>query len=150
MPQPRPIGHDRHPIHALLGAFPIVCFTGALVTDIAYARSARMEWADFSAWLLAAGLVMGALAIVAGIVDGLLHRRERRSYGVAGAVHGIGNLLVMLLALWNMFVQSRDAWTSVVPTGITLSVVTVLVMALTGIVGWSLTARRPAYQGATL
>jgi len=36
---------ERRPLHALLVPFPIVCFTGALVSDIAYWRTAEMMWA---------------------------------------------------------------------------------------------------------
>src|SRR5271168_726130 len=47
----------RHPIHPMLIPVPIVCFIGALVTDIAYAVTAEMMWADFSSWLLAIGFI---------------------------------------------------------------------------------------------
>ena len=47
------------PIHPMLVPFPIACFTGALITDIAYWKTAEMMWADFSAWLLLAGLCRG-------------------------------------------------------------------------------------------
>ena len=47
----------RHPIHPMLVSVPIVCFIGALLTDITYAVSAEMMWADFSAWLLTIGEV---------------------------------------------------------------------------------------------
>ena len=47
-----------HPIHPMLVPFPIAGFVGTLVTDIAYWRTAEMIWADFSAWLLFAGLIM--------------------------------------------------------------------------------------------
>ena len=45
----------RHPIHNLLVPVPIVCFTGALVTDIVYSQTADMQWTNFSAWLLLVG-----------------------------------------------------------------------------------------------
>ena len=57
------------PIHPMLVPFPIACFTGALFSDIAYWKTAEMMWADFSAWLLFAGLVMGVLAALAGLID---------------------------------------------------------------------------------
>jgi len=50
-----------HPIHPMLVPFPIACFVGTLVTDIAYWQTAEMQWANFSAWLLFAGLIMAAL-----------------------------------------------------------------------------------------
>lgn len=129
----------RHPIHAMVGPFPIVCFVGALLTDIAYWRTAQMMWADFSAWLLFAGLVMGGLAAVAGLIDFLGSRRIRR---LAPAwYHMAGNVVVMPLALLNAFVHSRDAWTSVVPTGLVLSALTVIVMLVTGWLGGALVYR---------
>ena len=55
-----PIVH--HPIHALLVPVPVVCFTGALITDIVYSRSTDMQWANFSAWLLFVGIdVIGGM-----------------------------------------------------------------------------------------
>ncbi|MGY4421796.1 putative membrane protein [Bradyrhizobium sp. JR6.1] len=58
-----------HPLHPMLVPFPIACFVGTLVTDITYWRTAEMMWADFSAWLLFAGLIMGGLAAIAGLID---------------------------------------------------------------------------------
>ena len=52
-----------------------------------------------------------------------------------------GNIVVMLLALFNAFVHSRDGWTSVVPTGLILSALTVLVMLFTGWLGWAMVYR---------
>lgn len=128
-----------HPIHPMLVPFPIACFVGALVTDIAYWQTAEMQWANFSAWLLFAGLIMGGLAAIAGLID-LLSNRLIRGLSYAW-FHMVGNVIVMLLALFNAFVHSRDAWTSVVPTGLVLSVLTVLVMLCTGWLGWAMVYR---------
>ena len=43
--------------------------------------------------------------------------------------------VVLLLALVNNFVHARDGWIGVVPTGITLSAATVLLMIVTGFLG---------------
>lgn len=129
----------KHPIHPMLVPFPIACFVGALLTDLAYWNTAEMMWADFSAWLLFAGLVMGALAAIAGLID-FLGNRLIRSLTPAW-YHLGGNVIVLLLALFNAFVHSRDAWTSVVPTGLILSALTVLVMLFTGWLGWTMVYR---------
>jgi len=50
----------------------------------------------------------------------------------------VGNVIVMLFALFNAFIHSRGAWTSVVPTGLVLSALTVLVMLFTGWLGWAM------------
>ncbi|HEY0269721.1 MAG TPA: DUF2231 domain-containing protein [Sphingomonas sp.] len=116
-----------HPIHVILAAFPIACFTAAFLTDITYARTYEMMWANFSIWLITAGLVMGVLAAIAGIVDYLVHRKDRSRR--SASLHTIGNVLVLILSLVNAFVHSRDGYTSVVPTGLTLSgIVAVLVL----------------------
>lgn len=128
-----------HPIHPMLVPFPIVCFVGTLVTDIAYWRTAQMMWADFSAWLLTVGMIMGVLAAIAGLIDFLgnrLIRTQRPAWP-----HMIGNIVVLLLALLNALVHTRDAWTSVVPTGLILSAVVVLILPVTGWLGWSMVYR---------
>ena len=129
----------RRPIHPMLIPFPIACFVGVLLTDLAYWGTAEMMWADFSAWLVSAGLVLGILAAIAGIVD-FATRRAVREQGPAWP-HALGNIVVLALAVLNTMVHSRDAWTSVVPLGLILSAATVAVMLVTGWLGWTLAQR---------
>ncbi len=129
----------RHPIHAILVPIPITCFVGAFLTDIAYWRSAEMMWADFSAWLLTVGVIIGVLAAIAGLIDFIGNRRIR-SQSPAWP-HLLGNVAVLVLAFFNTLIHTRDAWTSVVPTGIVLSLITVLILPFTGWLGWSLVYR---------
>jgi len=128
-----------HPIHPMLVPFPIVCFVGALCTDIAYARTADLQWANFSAWLLAVGVVMAVLAAIAGLIDFFANPRVRAHR--AAWLHGMGNGLVLLLAVFNNLVHSRDGWTSVVPAGLVLSALTVALMLVTGWLGGELVYR---------
>ena len=123
----------------MLVPFPIACFVGTLITDLAYWRTADMMWADFSAWLLFAGLFMGALAAIAGLIDFFGNRMVRAQR--PAWLHLIGNVLVIVLSLVNAFVHSRDAWTSVVPTGLILSAVVVLLLLFTGWQGWTMVYR---------
>jgi uncharacterized membrane protein len=135
-----------HPIHPMLVPFPIACFVGALLTDLAYWKTAEMMWADFSAWLLFAGLVMGVLAAIAGLIDFLSNRLIR---ALAPAwFHMAGNAVVLVLAFFNALVHSRDAWTSVVPTGLILSALTVLVLLFTGWMGWTMVYRHRVGVGS--
>jgi uncharacterized membrane protein len=124
------------PIHAMLVPFPIVCFTLALITDIVFWRTSHLMWAEFSAWLLLAGLVFGVLAAVFGAVDFLANRevREQRP----AWPHAIGNVVVLVLAFFNNLVHAHDGWTGVVPWGLILSALTVLIMFVTGWLGASL------------
>ena len=123
------------PLHAMLAPFPVACFTGALLTDIVYAKTAVMQWSNFSAWLLAVGLVFGVVDAIFGLIDWL----RARPSGSAGLWHFLGYTLVLVLALANSFVHARDGWTSVVPTGLTLSIVTVLLMVVSGFLGHRMT-----------
>lgn len=128
-----------HPIHPMLVPFPITCFVGALLTDITYWRTANMLWANFSAWLIAFGLVMGTLAAIAGFVDFISNRAIRAQR--PAWPHMIGNVIAMILSIFNMFVHSRDAWTSVVPSGLILSALVVLILLFTGWLGGALVYR---------
>ncbi len=128
-----------HPIHPMLVPFPIVCFVGTLITDIAYYVTANMLWADFSAWLVTIGVIMGLLAAVAGLIDFLSNRLIRAQR--PAWPHMLGNILVLVLASFNVLVHSRDAWTSVVPTGLVLSAMVVLILPVTGWLGWSMVYR---------
>ncbi|MBY5357906.1 DUF2231 domain-containing protein [Rhizobium leguminosarum] len=122
-----------HPFRAVPLHFSAACFVGALATDIAYWRTAEMMWTNFSSWLLAAGLLLGGIAAIGGIADFATGRLPLRA-GI-GLLYALGNLAVFVLALFNAFVHSRDAWTSVVPTGLTLSAVTVVVIVINAVLG---------------
>lgn len=130
----------KHPIHPMLVPIPIVCFIGALVTDIAYACTAEMMYADFSAWLLLVGIVFGVLAAIAGLIDFLGNRLIRQQ--TPAWPHLIGNVAVLIIAFFNNLVHTRDAWTSVMPTGLILSIITVLILPITGWLGWEMVYRR--------
>jgi uncharacterized membrane protein len=123
----------------MLVPIPIACFIGALVTDITYACTADMMWADFSAWLLLVGVIFGVLAAIAGLIDFLSNRLIRAR--PPAWPHLIGNFVALLLALLNLLVHTRDAWTSVVPVGLILSIIVVLILPVTGWLGWSMVYR---------
>jgi uncharacterized membrane protein len=125
-----------NPLHPLLSSIPFTCFTGAMLTDIAYWQSATMQWANFSAWLLAVGLFAAVFAVFVGLIDFIADPRVRQ-FGIAWGYAG-GNALAILLAILNSFVHSRDAYTSVVPEGLMLSTLTVVIMLITGWMGWNL------------
>jgi uncharacterized membrane protein len=129
----------QHPLHPMLVPVPIVCFIGALLTDIMYYLTAEMMWADFSAWLLIVGVIIGVLAAIAGLVD-LLSSRPIRSLTPAWP-HALGNVVVLVLAFFNALIHTRDAWTSVVPTGLILSIIIVLILPVTGWLGWAMVYR---------
>lgn len=84
-------------------------------------------------------MVVALFVVIVGLVDFLGERRVRSLKAVY--VHAIGNAVALLLAIVNAFVHTRDAYTSVVPLGLTLSVLTVLIMAVTAWMGGELVYR---------
>lgn len=121
---------------------PFVAAGGALliaafVTDLIYSETSQMQWANFSAWLITGGLALAFVAAIFLAIDVLLGR--------TGPVHRIefaGLVLVAILSIANAFIHSRDAWTSVVPQGITISAIVAILLVAMSFRGWSVTAAR--------
>ena len=112
----RPIALAGRPIYSMLLPIPVICFVGGLLTDLAYRGSGgNLLWLNFSCWLIAAGLLFGAFALLFVLIDAA---RRAVSWISCG----------LLLAAWivefvNSLVHARDGWTAVVPLGLTLSVI---------------------------
>ena len=132
----RPATPPAHPgiagtLHRWLGGFPTAFFTLALITDYTYMRSAELQWQYFSIWLITAALIMGGLAVVAGIVDWTMGGARGRR----GTLWHFGlTVLALIVGLVNAFIHSRDGWVAVVPQGILLSLLTVILLYAGGIV----------------
>ncbi|MBZ4691030.1 MAG: hypothetical protein JG765_2281 [Cereibacter sp.] len=104
-----PSGYVRfvHPLHAVLLAFVFPLFLGTLVADIAYWRSAEIQWSNFAQWLNAGGLLVGGFALLASLVSLVRHRKF--------SIRRPAVYFVVLLAAWivgfvNALVHSKDAW----------------------------------------
>ncbi|MCV3739304.1 DUF2231 domain-containing protein [Rhizobium sp. TRM96647] len=121
-----------YPLQSFFVPFPLVCFTLALLTDLAFWQSGgNLMWLNFSSWLLFAGLIFGVLGIIAGLLD--LARRRTRPLR-AGLPATVLYLLILALALVNSLVHASDGWTAVVPYGLVLSAATVLLSVAVAIV----------------
>lgn len=108
-------------LHRFFRSFPVVCFTLTVVTDVAYWRTSFLMWHDVSAWLLFAGLVGGAFAVLAGLV-GLAFRPRLRP-----AIYWLTFVVALALGILNSFVHAGDGWTAIVPRGLAISILTVVV-----------------------
>lgn len=109
----------------------------AFCTDYTYYTTALWQWANFSAWLITAGLVVTLVAVILLLVDFATRRAGRLNTGSFILVAAAS-----LLSLVNAFVHSRDAWTSVVPQGILLSAISTILLVIAGARGWSLAMSR--------
>ncbi len=128
-----------HPIHPMLVPIPIACFVGTWLSDLVYWKTAAMQWANFSAWMLTVGLIVSIFVALTGVIDFFGERRIRALR--PAWIHGLGNGFVLILSIVNAFVHSRDAYTSVVPSGLLLSTLVVLILAVTGWNGWEMVYR---------
>jgi len=120
----------------VIGAGGILLIT-AFATDCTYYTTALWQWANFSAWLITAGLIVTLLAVILLLIDfatGRVGRLNAGNFFLVGAA--------ALLSLVNAFVHSRDAWTSVVPQGILLSAASTLLLLIAGGRGWGLAMSR--------
>ena len=125
----------RRPLFPALMSFPAACFIVTLITDVAYARSANMVWETFSVWLLTIGLIAAGVFVLVGLVQAFGQNRWPTM------TLRIGYAAALLLSLCNAFVHSRDGYTSVVPTGLTLSAIVVLILLVTWVLDFA-AARR--------
>jgi uncharacterized membrane protein len=112
----------------MLVPIPIVCFVGTLVTDIVYWQTAAMLWADISLF-----------AATAGLIDFFGDRRIRELR--AAWIHALGNITALVLSIFNALIHTRDAYTSVVPSGLILSALVVAILLVTGWNGWTMVYR---------
>lgn len=117
-----------HPVHAVLLAGTFTLFLGALLNDWAYSSTYHVQWSNFASWLIAAGLVLGAIALVFALV-GLRHAVRRSGPSLL--------YLLLLLATWivglfNALVHAKDAY-GAMPEGLVLSVIGAV---LAGVATW--------------
>lgn len=119
-----------HPLHALLLGFPIALFTSALISDIAYLKTAEIQWTNFSAWLIVGALVFGGIVGVLAIIHLVLawRRPDRR----AALAYVIALALAWVFGLINAFKHSQDGWSSVGAFGLTLSILSTLLALVAG------------------
>ena len=134
-----PIVHSRAPalLHRGFIGAGAVLLIAAFVTDYTYYTTALWQWANFSAWLITAGLIVTLVAVILLLIDFATGRTGRLNTGTLILVTAAA-----VLSLVNAFVHSRDAWTSVVPQGILLSAVSSILLVIAGARGWSLAMSR--------
>ena len=122
-----------HPLHAILLAFPLPLFAGALLSDLAYRSTFHIQWANFSSWLIAGGLLGGGFALLWALVNLFRSRTDRKGRPIV--------YFLVLLAMWglgfvNALVHAKDAWATM-PEGLYLSAITTLLALVAAWIGYS-------------
>ena len=140
MPNPKSTAQIAgHPVHPMLIPFPIACFVLAFISDLAFWKTSSDFWASASLWLLGIGLIMAALAAVMGLAD-VLGDDQVRNLSDAW-LHAGGNVVAVVIELYNWYSRYEHGKDAIVPTGAILSLVVVLILLFTGWKGWEMVYR---------
>jgi uncharacterized membrane protein len=124
----------------VLVVFPIALLVSVLATDLAFWGTGNHFWARTSEWLLAVGVISGALAADLGMIEFTTISRVRSL--VAARVYSLGNAAAIVISLWNLLYRAdSDPSAAVIPFGISLSAVVVVLFLVTGWLGGELVFR---------
>ena len=85
-----------HPIHQMLIVFPLGLLAMAVIFDLLAIVLAQGYWSEIAYWMIASGVITGLLAAPFGLIDWLAIPSGTRAKRI-GAVHGAGNVLVVVL-----------------------------------------------------
>jgi uncharacterized membrane protein len=150
MPNPKSTAQIAgHPIHPMLIPFPVAFFVATFACDLAFWQSGNAGFATASLWLLGAGLVMAALAAIMGLID-LFGEPQIRQLNDAW-LHAGGNVIAVLIQVYNFYIRYPNPTAVVIPTGLVLSLIVVLILLFTGWKGWEMVYRhRVGVKDATI
>jgi len=96
-----------HPIHQMLIVFPLGLLAMAVIFDLLAIGMSQGYWSEVGFWMIAAGVITGLLSAPFGFIDWLAIPSGTRAKRI-GAVHGIGNVVVVLLFAGSWLMR-RDA-----------------------------------------
>ncbi len=129
---------NRPLFHRSLWAISASALLFGLATDLVYLLSTDFIWVDMSDWLISTGVVVGFAALILGAVESLAAPKWRRP----SLIYGLVSLLALIVAAVNMLVHTRDGLTSVAPLGLTLSILTGVLL----VAAWWADLATRAYQ----
>lgn len=127
------LSRSLHPLHAILLAFPLPLFLGALLSDFAYRSSFQIQWFNFSSWLIAGGLLVGGFALLWALVDLIRSGAARRK---RAAIYFVVLLAMWVLGFINALVHAKDAF-AIMPEALYLSSVAMVLALVAAWMGYS-------------
>lgn len=120
-----------HQIHPMLIVFPLGLLATSFIFDIIYLATETRRFAEISFYMIAAGVIGGLVSAVFGLIDFLAIPRNTRARRI-GAVHGLGNLLVVGLFVISWALRYPDPMV----TGGGAIVLSAIGVALALVTGW--------------
>lgn len=118
-------------IFNVLDPIPFGLFVAGLIFDVIYAKTGNVLWIKGAAWLVTIGLLFAIIPQLINLAVVWLSKSRVRSRGQV--LNFWLNVVAIVAAIVNAFVHSRDAYATM-PSGVVLSIVTVLAMAIGRIV----------------
>src|SRR5215216_866898 len=98
-----------HSIHQMLIVFPLGLLAMGVIFDLVYFGTENPLFLAVAYWMMITGIAGGLLAAPFGFIDWLAIPRNTRAKRV-GAIHGTGNVVVVLLFLGSVWLRG-DAQT---------------------------------------
>jgi uncharacterized membrane protein len=80
----------------------------AVIFDLITFATGNSNWTKIAFYMIGAGILIGLLAAIFGLVDWVAIPKNTRAKRV-GAIHGIGNVIVVLLFAGSFYFRWRDA-----------------------------------------
>jgi uncharacterized membrane protein len=96
-----------HPIHQMLIVFPLGVLAMSLVFDLIARLAGSPKLHEAAFYMIAAGVISGLLAAVFGLIDFLAIPANTRAKRI-GALHGVGNVVVVVLFAASWFLRRDD------------------------------------------
>ena len=129
-----------HAVHPMLIVFPLGLLGMAVIFDILERATGNTGLATAAFWNISAGIIMGLLAAVFGLIDWLAIPGGTRAKNI-GLLHGGGNVVVVVLFAVSWLTRRGNP--AFVPTtlGFVLEIVALLLALVTGWLGGELVER---------
>ena len=129
-----------HPVHPMLVAFPVACYTGTLTGFAVYAANGHLFWLNLAIALSVTGTGTAVLAALPGLIDWALGIPRDSAAKMTGLLHGVLNVtaLGLFLAAMASYVTDWNGPAVSATLGVVLSAVGLAVTAAAGFLGWAL------------
>lgn len=114
-------------VYGLLNPLPFGLFVAATIFDVIYVRTADVLWNKGAAWLIVFGLLIAVIPRFINLWQVWISSRHNARR--ADELDFWLNLIAVVVAIFNAFVHSRDAY-AVVPAGVWLSACTVILLSM--------------------
>lgn len=122
-----------HPIHQMLVPFPFGLLATAVIFDLVYLLWGNPTMFTVSYWMIFAGIIGAALAAPFGLIDWLAIPSNTRAKTV-GAIHGLGNVVVLVLFVASWYLRYRNPIAYMPETS--ALVLSFAGFVLAGVTGW--------------